>query len=40
MYKLDIKFICIYLWLEDTMYIIANSDLFNQQLQIVVTSGE
>lgn len=29
--KLKIKFICIYLMLEDTVYIIANSDLFNQE---------
>lgn len=38
-FKLKRKFICIYeyLRLEDKVYIIAKSDLFNQELQIVVT---
>lgn len=35
--ELKIKFICIYLRFEDKVYIIANSGLFNQELQIVVT---
>jgi len=35
--KLKIKFICIYRRLEEPVYIIANSDLLSQGLQIVVT---